>query len=72
MGFFFNVWLWPCMAFISLDIPGLRGAGRVVQGVGFAMILVSAVAHDARAHGEMACCEPYDQKVCGVVRDLVG
>lgn len=61
------------MAFFSLDIPGLCGAGCVVQGVGFATILVSAVAYGARAHGEtLACCEPHDQKACGVVRDLVG
>ena len=60
-------------AFFSLDIPGLYWAGRVVQGVGFAYILVSAVAQDAQTHGEMlACCKPHDQKACGFVRDLVG
>ena len=57
----------------SLDIPGLCWAGRVVQGVGFAYISVSAVAHGAHAHGEMlACYKPHDQKAGGSVRDLVG
>ena len=73
MASFFKVSLWPCIGFFSLDIPGLCGAGRVVEGVGFAYILVSAVAHGPQAHREMlACCEPHDQKACGFVRDLVG
>ena len=61
------------MGLFSLDIPGLCGVGHVVQGVGFAYILVSVVAHGVQAHGEMlACCESHDQKACGFVRDLVG
>ena len=73
MALFLNVSLWPCIGFFSLDIPGLCWAGRVLQGVGFAYILVSAVAHGAHAHGEMlACCKPHDQKAGGSVRDLVG
>ena len=69
VGLFLNVLLWPCMGLFSLDIPGLCGADREVQGV---YILVSAVAYISQAHGEMlACGEPHDQKACGFVRDVV-
>ena len=63
MALFFKVSLWPCIGFFSLDIPGLCWASRVVQGVGFAYILVSAVAHGAQAHGVMlVCCKAHEQK----------
>ena len=73
VGLCLNVLLWPCMGLFSLDIPGLCGSDREVQGVGFAYILVSAVTYVAQAHGEiLACREPHDQKACGFVRDLWG
>lgn len=56
VGLFLNVLLWPCMGLFSLDIPGLCGSDREVQGVGFAYILVSAVTYVAQAHGEMLAC----------------
>ena len=56
VGLFLNLLLWPCMGLFSLDIPGLCGSDREVQGVGFAYILVSAVTNVAQAHGEMLAC----------------